>query len=178
VFSPAFWFAQQPLFQYVRQHPANPDTRFYFVCGTTESQTMLPLMQAMRDSLASSGVPAANLSFNPRADGQHAEWFWKREFSAGYRWLYAPAAPLSNRKGTARLAFSAYPTPTKDKLRVELPAGLREAKLEVLDATGRVVLKNKVRSGDSVGVGGLARGTYFLRVSAGKQAGTQTLVKE
>ncbi|MBC8082873.1 MAG: T9SS type A sorting domain-containing protein [Hymenobacter sp.] len=178
VFSPAFWFARQPLFQYVRQHPANPATRFYFVCGTTESQTMLPLMQALRDSLAAGGVPAANLSFNPRPDGQHAEWFWKREFGDGYQWLFAPAAPLGVSKGAERLVFSAYPTPTKDKLRVELPAGLREAKLEVVDAAGRVVLRDKVRSGDSVHVGGLARGTYSLRVSAGKRAGTQALVKE
>ncbi|WBA42559.1 alpha/beta hydrolase-fold protein [Hymenobacter canadensis] len=178
VFSPAFWFAQAPLFQYLRQHPANPDTRFYFVSGTTESQTMVPLMQAMRDSLARGGVPAANLSFNARPDGQHAEWFWKREFSAAYQWLNAPAAPLSTKGNAAHLAFSAYPMPAKNQLRVELPTGVREARLEVLDATGRVVLKDKVRSGDSVNVSGLARGTYFLRVSGGHKLGTQTLVKE
>ncbi|OGX86540.1 hypothetical protein BEN47_12870 [Hymenobacter lapidarius] len=43
VFSPAYWFAAQPLFAYVHQHPANPNTRFYFVSGTGESTTMVPL---------------------------------------------------------------------------------------------------------------------------------------
>ena len=82
VFSPAYWFARQPLFAYVQQRPAHPKTRFYFVSGTTESTTMVPDMTAMRDSLRRGGVPAANLNFNTRADGQHAEWFWQREFPA------------------------------------------------------------------------------------------------
>lgn len=88
-FSPAYWFAEKPLFDYVRRHPANPKTRFYFVSGATESQTMVPLMAALRNALRAGGVPAANLSLHVRPDGQHAEWFWRREFGAGFRWLYA-----------------------------------------------------------------------------------------
>ncbi|SHI88072.1 Por secretion system C-terminal sorting domain-containing protein [Hymenobacter daecheongensis DSM 21074] len=178
VFSPAFWFAQQPLFQYVRQHPANPDTRFYFVSGTQESQTMVPLMQAMRDSLQRGGVPAANLSYNPRTDGQHAEWFWKREFAAAYQWLYAPAGPTATKGSRPALAFSAYPNPAKNALTVQLPATVKEARLEVLDSAGRGVLKSKVYAGQTVDVSRLAKGTYFLRLTAGKQVGTQSLLKE
>ncbi|GAA3929882.1 alpha/beta hydrolase-fold protein [Hymenobacter algoricola] len=178
VFSPAFWFAQQPLFQYVQQHPANPDTRFYFVSGTTESQTMVPLMQAMRDALQAGGVPAANLSYTTRADGQHAEWFWKREFAAAYQWLYAPVIPTGTNGGRLALAFSAYPNPTRSTLTVQLPETVKEAKLEVLDSTGRVVLKSRVRAGQSVDVSRLAKGAYFLQLTAGKHTGTQSLLKE
>ncbi|UYZ64610.1 alpha/beta hydrolase-fold protein [Hymenobacter weizhouensis] len=178
VFSPAFWFAERPLFDYVAQHPAHPETRFYFVSGTTESQTMVPLMQAMRDALQKGGVPAANLSYQARPDGQHAEWFWKREFAAAYQWLYAPGTVAGARKGAARLAFSAYPNPAKDKLLVQLPAASREARLELTDAAGRVVLRQKIRSGAAVDVSQLAKGTYLLRLTAGRQAGFQTLMKE
>lgn len=176
VFSPAYWFAQAPLFQYVHQHPANPATRFYLVSGTTESQTMVPLMEAMRDSLGRGGVPAANIRLNTHADGQHAEWFWRREFSAAYRWLSAPVA-LGTAGGSA-LAFSAYPNPTKDRVTVQLSAPMRDAKLEIVDDVGRVVLKQKVKSGGSVNVGGLARGTYVLHVTAGSQRGQQVLSKD
>ncbi|GAA3996281.1 alpha/beta hydrolase-fold protein [Hymenobacter fastidiosus] len=178
VFSPAFWFAEQPLFQYVQQHPANPDTKFYFVSGTTESQTMVPLMQAMRDALQSGGVPAANLSYNPRPDGQHAEWFWKREFAAAYQWLFAPAGPTAAKGGRPALAFSAYPNPARNALTVQLPEPVKDAKLEILDSTGRLVLKGKVRAGQPVDVSRLAKGAYFLRLTAGKQVGTQALIKE
>jgi predicted alpha/beta superfamily hydrolase len=91
-FSPAYWFAEKQLFDYVRQHRPNPHTRFYFLSGTKESETMVPLMTAMRDALQAGGVPPANLGFRTCADGQHAEWFWKREFEAGYQWLFAPVA--------------------------------------------------------------------------------------
>ncbi|MCB2407806.1 alpha/beta hydrolase-fold protein [Hymenobacter lucidus] len=178
VFSPAFWFAEQQLFQYVAQHPAQPDTRFYFVSGTQESQTMVPLMQQMRDALQAGGVPATNLSFNARADGQHAEWFWKREFSAAYQWLMAPATVTAAKNPQTALAFSAYPVPAKDAVTVQLPETVKEARLEVLDSTGRIILKSKVHGGQKVDVSRLAKGTYFMRLSAGKQSGSQALIKE
>lgn len=178
VFSPAYWFAQAPLFQYVRQHPADPATRFYFVSGTTESQTMVPLMQALRDSLGRGGVPAANLQLTTHADGQHAEWFWRREFSAAYRWLSVAAALGAASSSKAALAFSAYPNPSNNRVTVQLPAAIREAKLEILDGAGRVVLKRKVKTGDSIDVSGLAKGTYVLHLTAGSQRGEQTLRKE
>ncbi|TGE29119.1 alpha/beta hydrolase-fold protein [Hymenobacter metallicola] len=178
VFSPAFWFAEQPLFQYVQQHPANPATRFYFVSGTQESQTMVPLMQQMRDALQSGGVPAANLSFQARPDGQHAEWFWKREFGAAYQWLSAPATVTAASPAQTALAFSVYPVPARDAVTVQLPETVKEARLEVLDSTGRIMLKSKVRSGQAVDVRKLSKGAYFLRLTAGKQAGSQALIKE
>ncbi|UOQ50993.1 alpha/beta hydrolase-fold protein [Hymenobacter cellulosivorans] len=178
VFSPAFWFAEQSLFQYVQQHPANPATRFYFVSGAQESQTMVPLIQQMHDALRSGGVPAANLSFNARPDGQHAEWFWKREFSAAYQWLLAPATVTAAKNPQAALAFSVYPVPAKDAVTVQLPETVKEARLEVLDSTGQVVLKSKVRAGQRVEVSKLGKGAYFMRLSSGKQSGSQTLLKE
>ncbi|MEJ7663223.1 MAG: hypothetical protein WKG07_28645 [Hymenobacter sp.] len=72
---------------YVAQHVPQSATRWYFVCGTLESPLMAPRMAAMRDALHNAGVPADNLNFNALADGQHAEWFWRREFAAGYQWL-------------------------------------------------------------------------------------------
>ena len=89
VFSPAYWFAGQALLAYVAQQSPRSDTRWYFVCGTQESPTMVPLMTAVRDALHDAGVPYTNLDFNTPPDGQHAEWFWRREFPAAYRWLLA-----------------------------------------------------------------------------------------
>ena len=103
VLSPAYWFAASALLTYVARHP-RPDTRWYFVCGTQESPSMVPLMAAVRDALLAAGVPAANLCFNVRPDGQHAEWFWRREFGAAYRWLFAPAPALPAAAAATSLA--------------------------------------------------------------------------
>jgi len=88
VFSPAFWVCNDSLKTYFAAHPAAPTTRFYFVCGPLESETMLPLMVAWRDALRAGGVPATHLRLQAPADGQHREWFWQREFPAAYRWLF------------------------------------------------------------------------------------------
>ncbi|MGY3091253.1 putative alpha/beta superfamily hydrolase [Hymenobacter sp. UYAg731] len=177
-FSPAYWFAYPQLAAYAHQHPANPNTRFYFVSGTTESTTMVPQMQALRDSLQRGGVPAANLNFNTRADGQHAEWFWKREFPAGYSWLYAPAVATAVRPAQT-LTVSLYPNPAARELRVSLPANLAgDALLEISDARGRAVLHTHVRNGQSVDVSRLASGLYLSRLSAGGAVGTSKFTKE
>jgi predicted alpha/beta superfamily hydrolase len=100
VLSPAYWFAMQELLSYVVQHKPQPDTRWYFVCGTQESPTMAPLMATMRDALQKAGVPTSNVNFRELGDGVHAEWFWRREFGEAYRWLFAeeglPAAAAPN----------------------------------------------------------------------------------
>jgi len=88
VFSPAFWFAGQSLLAFVAQHPPRADTRFYFLSGTREGLTMVPLMAAVRDALLETGLPASQLSYQVLPDGQHAEWFWRREFAAAYAWLF------------------------------------------------------------------------------------------
>jgi predicted alpha/beta superfamily hydrolase len=87
-FSPAFWVCNDSLRAFAKTHPASRTTRFYFVCGPKESETMLPLMAAWRDELRAEGVPAANLSFHAPADGEHREWFWQREFPAAYQFLF------------------------------------------------------------------------------------------
>ncbi|GAB3571168.1 alpha/beta hydrolase-fold protein [Hymenobacter daeguensis] len=92
VFSPAFWVCNDALRAFAKTHPAAPTARFYFVCGPKESKTMLPLMAQWRDELRREGVPAANVSFHAPADGEHREWFWRREFPAAYRFLFLPAA--------------------------------------------------------------------------------------
>ena len=90
VFSPAFWVCDDSLRAFARTHPAAQTARFYFVCGPKESETMLPLMAQWRDELRREGVPPANLSFHAPADGEHREWFWRREFPAAYQFLFGP----------------------------------------------------------------------------------------
>lgn len=123
-------------------------------------------------------MPAANLNFNTRADGQHAEWFWKREFPAGYSWLYAPAKATAARPAQP-LAVSLYPNPTARELRVSRPANLAEgALLEISDARGRAVLRARVRNGQAVDVSRLASGLYLSRLTAGSAVGASKFTKE
>ena len=89
VFSPAIWFAKDSILAYERRRPAPVASRFYFVAGPSESETMLPLMTEARNVLLAKGVKPSHIEFKAPADGKHAEWFWRREFGPAYRWLLA-----------------------------------------------------------------------------------------
>ncbi|GAA4497120.1 alpha/beta hydrolase-fold protein [Hymenobacter ginsengisoli] len=89
VFSPAIWFAKDSILAYERRRPAPRASRFYFVAGLGESETMVPLMKEVRAGLLAKGVPASHIAYTTPADGKHAEWFWRREFGPAYRWLLA-----------------------------------------------------------------------------------------
>ena len=176
-FSPAYWFAYPQLLQYARQHPANPNTRFYFMSGTTESLSLVPQMRAVLDSLQRGGVPAANLRLLTWPDGQHSEWFWRREFPAAYQWLFAPVAPTAT-SAANRLECSVFPNPTGRLLRVALPAGTTGAELLLRDNLGRIVRRTAVRPSQDVDVSGLPMGVYNWRISAGSRADSGRFVRE
>jgi len=101
VFSAPFFFEPQ-LFALARRYRPRPSaTRFYFDTGLDEGATELGLprramahsLQAMVDTLAAAGVDtAADVRALLPADGVHAEWFWRREFPAAYRFLFAAEA--------------------------------------------------------------------------------------
>jgi hypothetical protein len=59
--------------------------------------------QRMIETLAAAGwTVGADLYAAAPDDGRHAEWFWRREFPAAYRWLFAgpnaAAAPAPRRR--------------------------------------------------------------------------------
>lgn len=119
VFSPALWFAPD-LFAFARKaRLLTPHPRLYFVSGARESQVneeagvYMRLQRAMVDTLAASGLQVGpELASLVQPDGVHAEWFWRREFPAAYKWLFTadqavadgPALPASAAREWERLA--------------------------------------------------------------------------
>ena len=91
VFSCACWIANPGIFDYARRAKPSASSRFYFVAGELETKDREPVRDQERvvDSLLAAGVPRPAIRSVVRADGRHAEWFWRREFPEAYRWLFA-----------------------------------------------------------------------------------------
>ena len=95
------FFLNPQLFGLARAaRPRRPATRFYFDSGLEEGSTGLPerafarSVAGMLDTLAAAGFDtAADVRSLLPPDGRHAEWFWRREFPAACRFLFAPRAP-------------------------------------------------------------------------------------
>ncbi len=86
VFSPSFWFSDK-IYNFAAETPNTfQNLRIYFVCGSQESSSMSSDMMKMINQLKSSGYK--NIDYKIKADGQHSEWFWRREFPDAYQWLF------------------------------------------------------------------------------------------
>ncbi|HMO62638.1 MAG TPA: alpha/beta hydrolase-fold protein [Ferruginibacter sp.] len=89
IFSPAFWFARDSCLSHIAYSGRRNTQQYYFVAGTNESSTMVPYMQQVHQALQNQGYNnSSELRLLPHTDGQHAEWYWAREFGAAYKWLF------------------------------------------------------------------------------------------
>jgi predicted alpha/beta superfamily hydrolase len=92
IFSPSFWFTND-IYTYVKNYVFQKSPpRLYFVGGQLESSTMISDMQRMIDLLKNTTKEYRDdknkLKLIVALDGQHQEWFWKREFPNSIKWLF------------------------------------------------------------------------------------------
>lgn len=87
VFSPAFWIAAPDIYDYVQQKTLPKNTRFYFVCGDSESKTMVSDMQKMADILQAKGINENNIPTTIIPGAGHNEKQWNGDFPGFYNWI-------------------------------------------------------------------------------------------
>lgn len=95
VFSCACWISRRETMAFVRAaKPGASPPRLYFVIGGSETADGEPARDqaAVVDSLLAAGFPRTSIHASVVPEGKHAEWFWRREFPAAYRWLLAADA--------------------------------------------------------------------------------------
>ncbi|CAF1059318.1 unnamed protein product, partial [Didymodactylos carnosus] len=91
VFSPSFWFSDE-IYRYASAmftlSDINP--KLYFVCGGKESASTIPDMEKMIQLLIDNKKYTIdkNIKSVIKNDGEHSEWFWKREFVDAIQWLF------------------------------------------------------------------------------------------
>lgn len=87
IFSPSFWFSDS-CFTHAAASGFQQACKIYFLSGLNESNDMVPDMNQMKNTLIATGHSAANMPVFVWADGQHSEWFWKREYPSGFKFLF------------------------------------------------------------------------------------------
>ena len=88
IFSPAFWFVSEDLKKYLNVNKNNlKNSKFYFVAGKNEDETMAPEIENVEKLLLKKSVPAKNILVKIDDDGTHSESYWKRELKASLIWL-------------------------------------------------------------------------------------------
>ena len=168
VFSPSYWFSQQ-CYSHTTSVGRQSPTRIYLLAGQQEGNgSVVTQLQAMYDTLIQAGFPSVELQKVTHSDGQHSEWYWRREFGAAYQWLFADVGTTSVANLPQAPTFKIFPNPAQNQVQV---SGLEEyprISVQVFDLSGRLVLPLKTLTDNNLNISGLPQGKYLIRFFAGQ----------
>lgn len=156
LFSPALWFSDS-IFQQVVSEGIDEDMRIFFIAGDNESQTMVPKMMAMRDTLLSLGMDADDLQLVHDADGAHSEWYWAREFPDVYEWLFDDLI-LDTKDPDIAISFT-FPNPADMYLTIENKYKGHHYSIYTADG---LMIRTGQATDDTLDVADLRSRLYFL----------------
>jgi predicted alpha/beta superfamily hydrolase len=88
IFSPAFWILPE-IYKFAEQQKIPAKTRFYFVCGDSEDDTMVADMRKMADIVHKKGISENNAPETIIPGAHHNEKQWNGDFPGFYNWLVA-----------------------------------------------------------------------------------------
>jgi predicted alpha/beta superfamily hydrolase len=160
ILSPSFWF-NDSCFAHVTQRRHQQPMKIYFVAGQTESTGMIPDIQRMMTTLTNVGFSSNEMKLVSKADGQHSEWFWSREFPDAYKWLFATT---SETEEVNLIKANIFPNPTDSTIQIDWDSQTTEKIIvNIFDTTGRLFKSNiHISKSTPINVSDLPSGTYVL----------------
>ncbi len=175
IFSPAFWFNDPEIFNHSANTPKSASMRIYQYAGQQEGNgSVVADVEQMEDVLLGNGFGVGELykSFNP--DGEHNEFYWREEFPAAYKWLFA-GLNYSSTDNTGLQAFRVYPNPVDSVLYLENLPDQPKLSYRIVAMNGRTAQKGKL-NGKGILVDKLPAGTYVLNISSNRRQIASTKV--
>lgn len=167
IFSPAFWFAgDSPANQVLGTGKRNP-LKVYFLAGGQEPTYVRQDMQEVADAMLDVGFDSTEIAFRLPSDGQHSEWFWKREFPAAYKWLFGGSVTAAGEPASDPTpAVSVYPNPAREWIHIGGLDEFETVEVQIISADGSIHRAEQVQSGEAIWTGDLPVGFYAVRVGS------------
>ncbi len=174
IFSPAFWFNDSSYTHVVLKGNRQP-MRYYLLAGQLEDNgSVVQDLNKMEKMFLGIGLMTKiNYLIVPKADGQHTEWFWAREFGDAYKWLFAENTTSVTENGAQQEGVDVsdkikiFPNPTDSVLNLETSENLKYVNLLIYDILGRLMHIQPYKKSD-INVNYLKSGSYVLMGMKGK----------
>ncbi len=158
VLSPSFWFSDS-VYTFASQFKNEYPTRFFFIAGEQESQTMIPDMQRMKDLLLTKNVSANNINLKSYPGG-HNESFWAAHYPEVYEWLFGQNTS-KNKVLDPEKDTMIYPNPVSDKFKVDCT--IKNHELIIFDLNQNNIGRIKQDADGYFHVRNLSSGVYFFK---------------
>lgn len=161
ILSPSFWFSEQA-YTHVQNTGKEQDMRIVLMAGEQESASMVPNLYSMYATLSNVGFQPNELNYTTHWDGQHSEWYWRREFGWIYQWLFANTTVAI--EDATVISANIFPNPFLDQTTITFDKNLKEGdKVLITDLLGRPILVQTRLLGDSLTIEANETGQgYFL----------------
>lgn len=167
VFSPSFWFSNE-IYTLVEETGKQMEMRVYLLAGEQESTSMVPNLQSMYTTLIDAGFTDSEVKIITHADGQHSEWYWRREFADAYLWLFEETINATPFTFTNE-DISISPNPIGDSIHIQADKSLAGTLVSIYDLKGHLLLKKKLKSDGDIIKNQLPKGIFFLKISKNGQ---------
>jgi predicted alpha/beta superfamily hydrolase len=161
IFSPSFWFSDSS-FVMARNTEKRFDMQMYLLAGGQEGagNEVVIDCQKMIDTLLLAGFSASEMKLVSKADGQHSEWFWRREFPDCYCWFWGikTTNPL-----TPNIKMEVSPNPASNLLSLHFDNQDKPYQVRILNSRGNLVY-NSFHSDCNIVINtlNLANGIYLI----------------
>lgn len=160
VFSPSLWFSPTEMQALVSSTGRQQSLKIDLVAGEMESSTMVPNMEAMYNTLLEAGFSTDEIRITSHPDGEHSEWYWRREFPGTYQWLFQNISTLDTDLELEGIQY--WPNPARDWVQVDgLDTSADNWQATIYNINGQVVSSNAVLQ-DRIDLVQLISGPYFI----------------
>ena len=174
VFSPSFWFSDT-VYTFASEKEKQYESKIYFLAGLNEGEnhSMVNNMQQIYDTLRNNNYSEEEMHFTTPADGQHSEWFWKREFPAAYEWLFKDY--LLNTSDSEIRTLNIYPNPTNNNIKITMPDN-KVAHFSLFDTKGNKILKKQISQHETICFNNISKGIYIACITSQNYTYTNKLI--
>ena len=163
-FSCSFWFAGDEAYNQVGNTGDQSDMRIYYLVGEGEGQSTVDDTQGMYGLMQANGFDNEELLLDVDADGQHSEWYWRREFGGAYQWLFG-GLDLTAAAETELPKIRLFPNPTDGMIFVENADKFPGGRVSVYGLDGKVLLQDGLSN--QLNISRLNKGVYLIKITDG-----------
>ncbi|MEZ5172325.1 MAG: alpha/beta hydrolase-fold protein [Bacteroidia bacterium] len=166
LFSPAFWINRDSLMHYITQSTIPESAKMYFVAGENESSSMVPDMELVANQINEQGVPVSQTELFSRTDGAHSEWFWSREFTPCYLWLFgAPVPPGFEKLDESNFNLVFFPNPGDSAISARIPEH-ETIEVRIFNSSGNLTDSlSTVENMLEISISKYPKGNYFVKAT-------------
>jgi predicted alpha/beta superfamily hydrolase len=162
-FSCSFWFSDESYTQ-VGNEGDQSDMRIYYLVGQGEGESMVDDTEGMYSLMLANGFSENELVKDVDADGQHSEWYWRREFAGAYQWLFG-STDFTAAENKKLPKIRLFPNPTSGQIFVENFDKVRKGEVQIYALNGQLVYRQNLA--ERININSLNRGVYLVKISSG-----------